>query len=470
MPKNDFFCQEIVGRPRILFVRMRNTWLVALLFLVPASFAQVPSNARIGEILADRINVQKRSVGISVGVIDGSGRRVVSDGKLSKEGGPVDGDTVFEIGSVTKVFTALLLADMVEKGELRFDDPVGMHLPKEVTVPEAITLEHLVTHMSGLPRMPSNSSPADPSNPYADYTVDQMYEFLTGLTPARGPGEKYEYSNLGGGLLGHILGLRAGVDYETLVQARIAEPLAMESTAITLSDELRARLALGHSNDLKQVSNWDIPTFAGAGALRSTVNDMLSFVGANIGLVDTSLAPAMRALLETRHETGMKGLEIARGWHIFKGENEVIWHNGGTGGYRSFVGFSPSAKVGVVVLSNSSVGVDDLGRHLLDQKTPLMEAARERTEITLEPEVLERYVGRYQLAPNFVLTITREEDRLFSQATGQGRAPIFPESETEFFLKVVEARLTFEVDAEHRVTRLVLHQGGQTVPAKRIED
>lgn len=314
-----------------MFVPMRNTWLVVLLFLVPALFAQVPSNARIAEILADRIDVQKRSVGISVGVIDGSGRRIVSHGKLSKEGSPVDGDTVFEIGSVTKVFTALLLADMVEKGDLRFDDPAAKYLPKEVTVPETITLEHLVTHMSGLPVMPSNLSPADPSNPYADYTVNQMYEFLTSHTLARGPGEKYEYSNLGAGLLGHILALRTGVDYETLVQTRIATPLEMESTAITLSDALRARLALGHSNDLKQVSNWDIPTLAGAGALRSTVNDMLSFVGANIGLVDTSLAAPLRAQLETRHETGMQGLEIALGWHIFKGENEVIWHDGATG-------------------------------------------------------------------------------------------------------------------------------------------
>ena len=449
---------------------MNNTWLAALLFLVPRAPAQVPSNERIREILADRIDVQKRSVGISVGVIDASGRCVVSHGNLSKDGGSVDGDTVFEIGSVTKVFTALLLAQMVEKEELRYDDPVAKHLPKQVALPDTITLEHLATHMSGLPRMPSNLSPADPRNPYADYTVDQMYEFLTRLEPARGPGEKYDYSNLGGGLLGHVLARRAGVDYETLVQRRIGEPLGMQSTAITLSDELRARLVLGHGTDLKQASNWDIPTFAGAGALRSTVNDMLSFVGANVGLVESPLAPTMRSLLEKRHETGMAGLQIALGWHVFSGENELIWHNGGTGGYRSFVGYSPSAKAGVVVLSNSSVSVDDLGRHLLDPKTPLMEAARERTEITLEPEVLERYVGRYQLAPTFVLTITREDDRLFSQATGQSRAPIFAESETEFFLKVVEAQLTFEIDANNRVTGLVLHQAGQTAPAKRLED
>jgi len=165
----------------------------------------------------------------------------------------------------------------------------------------------------------------------------------------------------------------------------------------------------------------------------------------------------------------MEGIGIARGWHIFAGEPEIIWHGGGTGGYRSFAGYAPSFKAAVVVLSNSNVTVDDLGRRLLDGKTSLMQAPKERQEISLEPEQLERFVGRYQLAPNFILTISREDDRLFAQATGQGRARIFPESETKFFYKATEAQLSFQSDSEGAVTGLTLHQRGRSVPAKRID-
>ena len=326
--------------------------------------------------MSDVIDIQKRSLGISVGVIDVSGRRVVSHGTVSKDGVAVNGDTIFEIGSITKVFTVLLLADMVEHGELRFDDPVAKYLPKSVVVPEEITLEHLATHMSGLPRLPSNFSPADPRNPYQDYSVNNMYEFLSAFKPTRDPGEAYGYSNIGGALLGHALARQAGADYETAVQTRICEPLGMLSTTTTLSGELWARLAPGHNQDLEVevVPNWNSqPALAGSGALMSSVNDMLTFVGASIGLVDSSLAPAMRALTGVRHETDMPGIEMARGWHVFSGDKELIFHIGGSAGYRTFVGYSPNARAGAVVLSNSAAIVDDLGPHLLDPQRALME-------------------------------------------------------------------------------------------------
>ena len=286
----------------------------------------------------------------------------------------MNGDTIFEIGSITKVFTVLLLVEMVENGELAFDDPVAKYLPKSVTMPEAIMLEHLATHMSGLPRLPSNFSPADPRNPYQDYSVNNMYEFLSAFKPTRDPGEAYGYSNIGGSLLGHVLARRAGVDYETAVQTRICEPLGMLSTTTTLSDELRARLAPGHNKDLQVVPNWDSqPALAGSGALMSNVNDMLTFVSANIGLVDSSLAPTMRELTQVRHETDMPGIEMARGWHVFSGDNELIFHIGGSTGYRTFVGYSPNTRTGVVVLSNSGAIVDDVGPHLLDPQRDLRE-------------------------------------------------------------------------------------------------
>jgi len=140
--------------------------------------------------------------------------------------GPLNGDTIFEIGSISKVFTSLLLADMVNRKEVALDDPAAKYLPEHVRMPErsgkAITLLDLSTHRSGLPRVPGNLNPKDPTNPYADYSVDDLYQFLSGYTLPRDPGSEVEYSNLGGGLLGHILAHRAGTDYESLIRSRIA--------------------------------------------------------------------------------------------------------------------------------------------------------------------------------------------------------------------------------------------------------
>jgi len=440
------------------------------------SFEGFAGNADIRAILADRIDVQHQGVGIVVGVIDSTGRRVVAYGNTAKGGKPVDADSVFEIGSITKVFTSLLLADMVQRGEVALTDPVSKYLPANVKMPERggkkITLVDLSTHTSGLPRLPSNLNPKDPANPYADYTVAQLYEFLSTVELTRDIGSKYEYSNLGGGLLGHVLALRAGSDYETLVRTRILQPLAMKSTAITLSKPMKERLATGHDPALQPVSNWHIPTLAGAGALRSTANDLLTFVGANLGIVKSPLAPSMAAMLATRRPTGIPSLDIALGWHISThNEHEIVWHNGGTGGYRTWIGFDPKSRTGVVVLSNTSTtaGVDDIGAHLLDPTIALIQPPKQHREAKVAAAILDRYVGRYQLAPTFVITITRDGDHLFAQATGQPNFEIFAEDDRNFFYKVVDAQLTFVGEANGRATSLVLHQNGADVPGNRIE-
>lgn len=450
--------------------------VLSLLFLPHAAFAAVVSDADIRAILADRIDAQHQGVGIVVGVIDPTGRRVVAYGKTAKDGKPVDANTVFEIGSVTKVFTSLLLADMVNRGEVALTDPVSKFLPPNVKMPERggkkITLVDLATHTSGLPRLPSNFNPKDPANPYADYTVTQLYEFLATVQLTRDIGSKYEYSNLGGGLLGHALARRAGTDYETLVRTRILQPLAMKSTAITLSKAMKDRLAIGHDAALQPVSNWDLPTLAGAGALRSTANDLLTFVGANLGLQTSPLASSMASMLATRRPTSVPGLDIALGWHIStRNEHEIIWHNGGTGGYRTWIGFDPKSRTGIVVLSNTSTaaGVDDIGAHLLDPAIPLIQPPKQRHEVKIDPAVLDRYAGRYELAPTFVITVTRDGDHVFAQATGQPNFEIFAEDDRNFFYKVVDAQITFVVDATGRATSLVLHQNGANVPGKRIE-
>ena len=268
------------------------------------------SDADITRILADRIDAQQQSVGIVVGVLEPGGRRVLSYGHPAK-GDPrrVDGDTVFEIGSITKVFTALLLSDAVERGEVSLSDPVSRYLPASVKVPQrgrAITLGDLASHVSGLPRLPTNMASTNPRNPYADYTVDQLYAFLSGYELPRDAGAQDQYSNLGGGLLGHVLALRAGMSYEALVESRITRPLGMTSTRITLSDDMRGRLASGYDATLQPASNWDLPTLAGAGALRSTVNDLLLFLSAAMGERPTPLAKAFAAMTTAAARPGRR--------------------------------------------------------------------------------------------------------------------------------------------------------------------
>ncbi|HEY2357025.1 MAG TPA: serine hydrolase [Phenylobacterium sp.] len=444
----------------------------------PAAPWAVPSDAEIRQILVNRIDVEHRGVGIVVGVIDAHGRRIVAYGRSERsDPRPLDAQTIFEIGSMTKVFTSLLLSDMAAKGEVRLDDPVAKYLPATVTMPQRggkqITLVDLATHTSGLPRLPGNLRPKDPANPYADYSVDQMYQFLSGYSLPRDIGSQYEYSNLGGGLLGHVLARRAGVDYETLVRQRITSPLRMDDTVVTLPPRLKARLAKGHDAALQPAANWDLPTLVGAGGLRSDAKDILTFLGAELGYVDTPVKSAMKAQLGPRRPAGSPVMTVALGWHILSppGKDPIVWHNGGTGGYRTFMGFDAKTGVGVVVLTNAATatGGDDIGFHLLSG-TPLSKAPAPHTAIEVDSKLLETYVGRYQFTPKVFMTVTRYGNRLFAVISGQAIAEIFPESPTKFFWKVVDAQVTFEVGPDGRASGVVLHQDGRDVPAKRVED
>jgi CubicO group peptidase (beta-lactamase class C family) len=442
------------------------------------SFAK--SMNEIREILLQRIDQQKQAVGIAVGVIEPKGRRVVAYGNLAT-GDPraVDGNTIFEIGSITKVFTSLILADMVSRGEVALDDPAGKYLPKQVRLPErsgkSITLLDLATHTSGLPRLPGNLKPKDPSNPYAGYSLDDLYEFLSSYTLPRDPGSEFEYSNLGGGLLGHLLAYRAGTDYEDLIRNRITQPLGMSDTGIALSSSMERRMATGHNAMLAPVVNWDSSTLAGAGALRSSADDLLTFLEAFLGYRESPLAPAMKAMLEVRRPAGT--MEIGLGWLIL---GEDVWHNGGTGGFRSFIGYDPQERIGVVVLSNASTpgGVGDIGLHLLDPKVPLAspEPPKQRTEIQIHPELLDHYTGRYQVTPSLVLEITRDGDRLFAQgfaqAAGQAivlpKFEVFAEGEKKFFARVSDQQITFEIGSGGRATSLIVHRAGSDMRGARL--
>lgn len=408
------------------------------------------------------------SVGLVVGIVDRAGARYFSYGNTARTSGqPVNERTVYEIGSITKVFTALSLADMVVKGEVGLDDPVQRYLPDSVHVPSRpghqISLRLLSAQRSGLPRMPNNFAPADPGNPYADYDAARLYAFLNGYTLTRDPGASYEYSNLGVGLLGLALARHAGTSYENMLLRRVTGPLNMADTRITLTSDLRARLAHGYAGE-REVGSWDLDALAGAGAIRSTAQDMAKLVAAAAGLTHTPLDSALRLTEVVEFDAG-PSMRIGLGWHIVGPDSAaVLWHNGGTGGYHSFIGFDPRRKIGVVVLSNSTLSIDDIGFHLLTPSAPL---APVRVTIVLPADSLDAYVGEYRIAPAFVLSIRRNGDGLVAQATGQGANAIYPSARDEFFLKVVDAQLSFVRDATGRIASLVLHQGGRDTPAPR---
>jgi D-alanyl-D-alanine-carboxypeptidase/D-alanyl-D-alanine-endopeptidase len=432
----------------------------------------VPSDADIRAILRERIDVERCGVGIVVGVIDRLGRRIIAHGAPSAGGGrPLDGDTVFEIGSITKVFTALALAEMVERGEVALDDPVVQYLPPGVTMPERggkqITLAHLATHTSGLPREPGNLSSGDQSNARADYSVIKLHEFLSAYELSRDIGVSHIYSNLGGGLLGHVLALRAGVDYGTLMRERITGPLGMTSTCIVPTPELQLRMAIGHDEILRPVANIDLPALAGAGALRSTANDLLAFLAAELG-ADTPLRAAMSAQLGVRQATDTQDIQ-SLGWIISPtSAGEVVWHTGLTTGFRGFIGFDRERLAGVLVLTNTaSTRNDDIGLHLLSG-APLRPPPIKRKAIRLSAAALERYVGRYEFSPTADLVVIRRDGRLFAKLPGRRAIEMFPESPTAFFLKIWDSQLTFNVDPDGEVTGLVTHQNGRNRPAARV--
>jgi D-alanyl-D-alanine-carboxypeptidase/D-alanyl-D-alanine-endopeptidase len=313
-------------------------------------------------------------VGVAVGLLQAGETWTMGSGRTGPPGSPTPtASTLFEIGSLTKVFTATLLAAMAEEGLVRLDDPVQKYLPAGVELPvrgRPITLANVATHTAALPRLPHGffvRSLRHRRNPYAWFTVDDLYAGLPAMRLRRAPGDRPRCSNLGYGLLGHVLALRAGRDYEQLVQERICGPLGLEDTHVSVPAPARERLAQGHDRRGRPVPHWDLPALAGAGALRSTVADQLAFLRLQLGEGDPALARA--AALTHAPRARRRRLAIGLGWmHLpLRGtDHELLFHNGGTGGFRSFAGFVPATRTAVVVLSNSARSVDALGFRILD--------------------------------------------------------------------------------------------------------
>lgn len=339
----------------------------------PAAF---PAAATIQSILDEWV-AKKRAVGLVVATRDARGKtRVYHAGSSGRAGVPLTGDTVFEIASVTKTFTAALLADRVVRGEVALDDPVARYLPRSVRVPERdgkrITLLDLATHTSGLPGAGAHPHPADPKNPWADFTVERMYDVLARFTLPRPIGSEYEYSNLGVGLLGHALALHAGKGWEALVRERVLGPLRLKDTRVELTRPMRTRMAAAHDKYGRVTPYWDIPAIPGMGALRSTADDLMRFLVANLEPERSPLGRALALTHVPRRPAWSSETRMGLTWQLGNAHNlDLVRHSGGTSGSASFIGYDSRRRLSVVVLSNAPFPVFDIGLHLIDPRNPL---------------------------------------------------------------------------------------------------
>jgi CubicO group peptidase (beta-lactamase class C family) len=311
--------------------------------------------------------------GVSIGVVEHGKQSIFTYGAAKP-------DSIFEIGSISKTFTCLILSQMVEQGKVKFDTPVRELLPPGTVAQPAgdeITLLDIAIQHSGLPRMPDNFKPADPANPYADYGAANLYAFLAKQSVAKPAKPDFVYSNLAMGLLGQALAVHSGLAYPSLMKEEVADPLGLKNTIVTLSPAQDARFIEGHDADHKPAHHWDLDALAGAGAIRSDISDMLTYIEANLHpeslkkVAGNSPAATLSAALVQQHELRADvapGMRIALAW-LYIEDSGDYWHNGGTGGFSSYAFFNLKGDYAAVVLLNTAPGdtgsfADRLGQHI----------------------------------------------------------------------------------------------------------
>jgi CubicO group peptidase (beta-lactamase class C family) len=285
---------------------------------------------------------------------------------------PVTADTIFEIGSISKVFTNLLLAQLVLEGRMALDQPARIYLPEGVDLPtfkgQEMTLFDLATHSAGLPAVPPEMIFADPSNPYRAYTADMLFTSLTSYELKAAPGTHFSYSNIGAALLGLAIAHVEGQPFDMLVAERILAPLGMSETYLGVPKAAGTRFATAHNATGEPVSHWDFGVFSPAGGYRSTVSDMAKFAAAASRQVETPLKEALALMLERTRPTDRASMSVGLGWMISDAPGgRIVWHNGMTGGFNAFIGFAEDGSTASVALANraGAIGVEDIGFRLI---------------------------------------------------------------------------------------------------------
>lgn len=455
------------------------TRLVTVLALLaglgrPTLAAEVPDPARalLEEAVATGV-----LHGVSAAVVTPGGARTLHAGRLLAGGeAPPDDRTLWEIGSVTKVFTALLLADAVVRGEVALETPIAELLPPDVELPggaaRRITLEMLATHRSGLPRIPADLDATDYRDPYAACGEDRLWSTLRTVELESAPGERASYSNLGAGLLGTLLARRAGVSYGELLAERITRPLGLSDTVVEVAPADEARVAPPHTGAGEPWTAWRFRALAGAGAIRSTIADLSRFARAMLDPSGTPLAAAIELAWRVRGSaSGLSPGGIALGW-LVAGDGVTRWHNGMTGGYHAALLVNRELGVAVALVTNRSTpAATAIAEQLTRVAAGLPAAIRPnagRAEVALSESQLDRLVGTYRLSPAFALVVERRNRSLYVTPTGQPVDRLCAASESLFFSRNVPAELRFDLPAGGAVaTGLVLRQGGRELAGRR---
>lgn len=451
---------------------MKLLHLVCLLFLTMSPVFCQESKAEVWPP-ADTFDFMELTIakgfwtGGVIAWIDGEKTGVRGFGRLSRKGKQdVDGDTIFEIGSISKVFTTTILCRTIRDGKIKLSDTLAEVLGKEIKLTPTvakITIEELATHTSGLPRMPLNHKPKTIADPYVDYGREQLFDFMANFNVNEKSKGRVEYSNLGMGLLGTVLEIVLDKKYEVLVSELVTKPLSMKATA---SNGQGANQATGHSGKLA-VSPWKFNALAGAGDLVSTANNMLMFGRACLNQDDGEIGKAIGMASRMRAKVSDE-MRVGLGWHSFeKDKRQVIWHNGGTGGFSSFLGFEKSTnRMFFAVVNSNGPEVTPLGFHSFFPTIPLPNLP---TVVKLTDKEIAPCVGRFRLEGGLILEVAQVDDFLTVTIPGQATFTLYPSTLNEFFLLVAAARCHFIPGKNNDIAALVWSQGGVNQRAPRVD-
>lgn len=441
--------------------------LAACLALAVAALLPRPAHAdRVDAALAQRFANDWTATCAVAAVIDGER---VETGRYCADSARVAGlDGAFEIGSVSKTMNATLLAALVADGRLALDAPLSRHVPAGTRVPErdgqAITLRHLATHTAGLPALPPGFAPKNPADPYADLTPQALYAALGNTELAATPGSAWAYSNFGAMLLSAVIADAGGGDYDALIRETVFDPIGMTSSGIAaLPDGVRA--VPGHRPGGETVPAWRFaPALAGVGGVRATLDDMVRYAQAQLGRGD---AGAVQTVAATHAEQSAVGRPMGLGWMRAPLNGRVVLaHEGGTGGFSSFVAIDAERDRAVVVLADTALAnlgnLGDIGLPLLDDAVPV---GAPRKAVAAPAETLAALTGEYRLANGMRMTLATRDGGLIAQVPGQQEFTLRHDSRGDFSPVAFDALL--KPGADGRGFTWV--QGGGAVPATRIE-
>lgn len=371
--------------------------------------------------------------------------------------------TVYEIGSITKTFTCLLLAQLINDDKLKLNDPVQKFWPETFKLVDndnqAITMMQLATHTSGMPRLPANLNPFS-NDPYANYDLSQLV-FAVNQLNINKSGTNYAYSNFAFGLLGETLSLIENTTYNDLISIKILQPLYLKQTYMLLDQVPKSLLAQGYSGK-KAVDPWQFKALAGAGSIRSSIEDLLAYGIAHLNHSKNNLSTAMQLATNSHYQQGK--LNVGLGWHI--NPDGVIWHNGGTAGFRSIILIDPVQQKVVAAITNTSNNIEDIATHLMNPSKPMV---NHEFPTDIATEQLDQFTGTFNHpATNKNITIIKQKDQLFFTAHLQPRQVMTYINNDNFKLTTFKVKLEFLRGHNDEISALNLKGWGDAQRYQKI--